>query len=176
VPADHQLVDVDLPASLRASVAANPSLPVVISSPWVRVRKERVPALHAIPLDTSGSQRKVSVAKGILRSLVEEAYTRRTYASLIVFRGTRATTVTGPTRNLGAAYKALEEVPVGGSIPFTPALLTALDYLKGFRRAFRNAKLALHLISNGAANVFLTESPEQEILTIADEYRRLGSR
>jgi len=177
-PIMQQLVDVDLPASLRASVMSNPSLPIVISPSCirVRVRKERVPALHAILLDVSGSmrvQRKVSIAKRILKSLMEEAYTKRTYASLIAFRGMEPTTVAGPTRDLNAMYEGLEKVPVGGSTPFTPALLTALDHFKTFRRVFRNSKLSLYIISDGAANVFLTDNPKKEVLALAEEYKRL---
>ena len=85
---------VDLPASLRASAASSPVVPMVISPSCIKVRarKGRIPALHAILLDASEStlaQKKVSIAKRILKSLVEDAYTKRTYASLIVFRGRR---------------------------------------------------------------------------------------
>jgi len=178
-PIKQQLVDVDLPASLRASVASGPALPIVINPSCirVRVRKERMPVLHAILLDASGSmlvQKKVSIAKRILKLLVEEAYAKRTYASLIAFRGVEATTVAGPTRNLDALYEGLEKVPVGGSTPFTPALLTALNHFKTFKRVFRNSKLFLHIISDGAANVFLTEDPKREVLALADEYKRMG--
>jgi len=172
-------VDVDLPATLRASVASSPVAPIVINPSCirVRVRKERIPAFHAILLDASGSmlaQKKVSIAKRVLKSLVEEAYVNRTYASLIVFRGEEATTVAGPTRNLDFVYKGLEKVPIGGSTPFTLALLTALDHFKAFRRVYKNSKLSLHIISDGAANVFLTESPRREVLDLAEEYKRLG--
>jgi len=178
-PIKQLLVDVDLPASLRASVTSNPSLPIAISPSCIRVkvRKERVPALHTILLDVSGSmliQKKVSIAKHIIRSLVEEAYAKRTYASLIAFRGMEPTTVTWPTRDLDSMYRDLEKVPVGGSTPLTPALLAALDHFKAFRRVFKSAKLSLHIISDGAANVFLTEDPKREVLALADEYKRMG--
>jgi magnesium chelatase subunit D len=178
-PLEQRLVDVDLPATLRASVASSPVAPIVINPSCirVRVRKERIPAFHAILLDASGSmlaQKKVSIAKRVLKSLVEEAYVNRTYASLIVFRGEEATTVAGPTRNLDFVYEGLEKVPIGGSTPFTLALLTALDHFKAFRRVYKSSKLSLHIISDGAANVFLTESPRREVLDLAEEYKRLG--
>jgi len=177
-PFERQSVDVDLSASLRASVAHSPAVPIVInpSCVRVRVRKERVPALHAILLDASGSmlaQKKVSIAKRVLRSLMEEAYTKRTYASLIVFRGTEAIIVAGPTRNLDFVNKGLEKVPIGGSTPLTPALLTALDHFKAFRRVYKGSKLSLYIISDGAANVFLTDNPKKEVLALAEEYKRL---
>jgi len=37
----------------------------------------------------------------------------------------------------------------------------------------RNSKLSLHIISDGAANVFLTGSPRREVLALAEEYKRL---
>jgi magnesium chelatase subunit D len=178
-PVKQQLIDVDLPTSLRTSVASNPTLPIVISPPCirVRVRKEKVPVLHTILLDTSGSmliQRKISIAKHILKSFIEDAYIKRMYISLIVFRGLNATIVTEPTRNMEAVYRSLEEIPVGGSTPFTPALLIALNRFKTFKNIFKNSKLILHIISDGNANVFLTTNPKKEILDLAEEYKILN--
>jgi len=178
-PAKQMLVDVDLPASLRASVALNPTPPIAIrpSCIRVRVRKERVPALHTILLDTSGSMligKRISVAKHILKTLMEEAYVKRTFVSLIVFRGEDAVIIAEPTRNLEAIFRSLEEIPVGGSTPFTAALLKALNYFKTFKRVFKEPKMVLHIISDGRANIFLTKNPRKEILELAEEYRRLG--
>jgi magnesium chelatase subunit D len=178
-PAKQMLVDVDLPASLRASVALNPMLPIAIrpSCIRVRVRKERIPALHTILLDVSGSMlvgKRISVAKHILKTLMEEAYVRRTFVSLIAFRGVDAVAIVEPTRNLETAFKSLEEIPVGGSTPLTAALLKALDYFKTFKKAFKGPKMILHIISDGGANVFLTKSPRNELLELAEEYKRLG--
>jgi magnesium chelatase subunit D len=175
----QMLVDVDLPASLRASVVLNPTLPIVVrpSCIRVRVRKERVPALHIILLDTSGSmliKKRISVAKHILKTLMEEAYVKRTFVSLIVFRGVDAATIVEPTRNLEIAFRSLEEIPVGGSTPFTTALLKALNYFKTFKRVFKEPKMVLHIISDGRANVFLTKRPKDELLELAEEYKMLG--
>jgi magnesium chelatase subunit D len=178
-PAKQMLVDVDLPASLRASAALNPVLPIAIrpSCIRVRVRKERIPALHTILLDVSGSMlvgKRISVAKHILKTLMEEAYVKRTFVSLIAFRGVNAVAVVEPTRNLETVFKSLEEIPVGGSTPFTAALLKALNYFKTFKRVFKEPRMVLHIISDGGANVFLTKSPRKEFLELAEEYRRLG--
>jgi magnesium chelatase subunit D len=178
-PAKQMLVDVDLPASLRASVALNPMLPITIrpSCIRVRVRKERIPALHTILLDVSGSmlvEKRISVAKHILKTLIKEAYVRRTFVSLIAFRGVNAVVVVEPTRNLETVFRSLEEIPVGGSTPFTAALLKALNYFKTFERVFKEPKMILHIISDGKANVFLTGNPRKELLKLAEEFRKLG--
>jgi len=178
-PAKQMLVDVDLPASLRASIALSPMLPIAIRSSCirVRVRKERIPTLHTILLDVSGSMlvgKRISVAKHILKTFMEEAYVKRTFVSLIAFRGVDVIAVVEPTRNLEIVFKSLEEIPVGGSTPFTAALLKALNYFKIFKRVFKEPKMALHIISDGGANVFLTKSPRKEFLELAEEYRRLG--
>ena len=178
-PADGRLTDVDFPASLRAAVALNPTLPIALkpSSLRVKVRKEKVPALHVLLLDASGSMligKKVSLAKRILRTVLEGAYRGRTYASLVVFRGVGAATVSPPTRNLESVYRSLDRLPVGGSTPFTHGLLVALNNFKTFREIFKNSKLFLHIISDGNANVFLTSNPKEEVLKLADSYKRLG--
>jgi len=178
-PIGQQLADVDLPATLRASAASSLTVPITINplSIRVRVRKEKLPVLHVLLLDTSGSMRvrkKISVAKSILRSLVEEAYTKRTYVSLVVFRGLEAAVAALPTKNLEGVYRSLGVLPVGGSTPFTHGLLLALDHFKAFKEVHRNSKLFLHVISDGGANVFLTENPKREVLELAEAYRRLG--
>jgi magnesium chelatase subunit D len=178
-PVKQMFVDVDLPASLRACVALNPTLPIAIkpSCIRIRVRKERVPTLHTILLDTSGSmliEKRISIAKHILKTLIEEAYVKRTFVSLIAFRGMDAVVVTEPTRNLEAIFRSLEEIPVGGSTPFTAALLKALNYFKTFKRVFKEPKMVLHIISDGRANVFLTKHPKDELLKLAEEYKKLG--
>lgn len=178
-PLEHQLTDIDLPATLRASAVINPAAPIIIkpSGIRVRIRKERLPTLHVLLLDTSGSmliRKKISVAQSILKSLIEEAYTKRTYVSLVTFRGTGATTVVPPTRNLENAYKNLKLLPIGGSTPFTYGLLEALRHFKAFRAVFRNSKLFLHIISDGDANVFMTENPRKEVLMLAETYTKLG--
>lgn len=178
-PVKQMPIDVDLPASLRTSVVLSPALPIAIkpSCIMVRVRKERIPVLHTILLDASGSMlvgKRISIAKRILKMLMEEAYVKRTFVSLIAFRGTDAITVVEPMRNLEIAFKSLEEIPVGGSTPLTAALLKALNYFTMFKKVFKEPKLVLHIISDGRANVFLSRSPRKELLELAEEYKRLG--
>jgi len=175
----RELVDVDLAATIRASVAYNPTVPIPISLRHVRVRvrKERIPVLHVILLDASGSMvagKRISLAKYIIRKLIEEAYTKRVYVSLITFRGGSATTVAWPMRNLVEVYNKLDEIPLGGSTPFTMGLLEALKHIKMFREKFRNCKEVVHVVTDGRANVFLSKNPRKEVLEIAEEFKKLG--
>uniref|UniRef100_A0A7J2TKB7 VWA domain-containing protein n=1 Tax=Archaeoglobus fulgidus TaxID=2234 RepID=A0A7J2TKB7_ARCFL len=67
----------------------------------INVRKARAPRLTVILLDSSGSmglQKRISIAKGIAKKLVENSYQRRDWLSLIVFRGNEAEVVMKPTK------------------------------------------------------------------------------
>ncbi|MDK6028916.1 VWA domain-containing protein [Ignisphaera sp. 4213-co] len=180
-PVKHVIVDVDIPATIRASVAYKPSVPIAVDlqNIRVRVRKERIPVLNTIILDTSSSMtigKRISLAKHILKKLIEDSYVARTYVSLVIFRGLSASTISWPTRNVELVYKLLDEVPVGGSTPFTSALAEALKHLKAFKTRFSNAKLVAHILSDGGANIFLSRNPINEILDLAEEYRKLNAK
>ncbi len=177
-PAKHVVVDVDIPATIRASVARKPSVPISIDlqNLRVRVRKERIPVLNTIILDTSSSMmigKRISLAKYLLKELIENSYIIRTYVSLIIFRGLSASTVSWPTKNVEIVYRLLDEVPIGGSTPLTLALAEALKHFKAFKTRFKDAKLATYILSDGGANVFLSRSPVNEVLDLAEEYRKL---
>jgi len=175
----QELLDVDLAATIRASVAYNPTAPIPINPHHarVRVRKERIPVLHVILLDASGSivaGKRISVVKYIIKRLVEEAYTKRVYVSLITFRGSSATTLAWPMRNFREVYNNIDEIPLGGSTPFTMGLLEALKHIKMFREKFRKCREAVHIVTDGRANVFLSKNPKREVLDIAEEFKKLG--
>ena len=46
--------------------------------------------------------------------------------------------------------------------------------MRVFKARFRDSKVVAHIISDGRANVFSTQSPEEEIAMLANEYRKMG--
>jgi len=179
-PLKTPYVDIDLPTTLRVSLTHNPKIPIIIRPEHirVRVRRKRAPTNHIILFDASGSMlhnKKIETAKYILKKLIKDSYVKRTYVSLIIFRGLSSYVIAEPTRDLEKIYRSLDEIPMGGSTPFTSALLKALEYSKIFKKRFKGSKVVLHIISDGRANIFLTNDPVNEILNIAREFKMLNT-
>jgi len=177
--ANPDLKDVDIVASIRACVATNPTIPIAIDPQCirVRVREEKLPVLHIVLLDASGSMvagKRIPVAKSIVKKLIEEAYIKKIYVSLVVFRGEKASTIAWPTRNLVDILNKLDEIPLGGSTPFTTGLLEVLKHMKMFRERFRDSRAVPHIVSDGRANVFFTKNPRREVLELAEEFKKFG--
>ena len=176
-PTKHLLVDVDIPATIRVSVSQKPAIPIIID-PYnirVRVRKETIPVLHTIILDTSSSmtiRKRISLAKYIMKKLIKDSYISRAYISLIFFRGLNAETVSWPTRNIELVYRQLNEIPVGGSTPLTSGLAEALKHFRLFRMKYNNARVTAYILSDGGANIFISKNPINEFLSLAEEYKR----
>jgi magnesium chelatase subunit D len=89
-------------------------------------------------VDASGSSafNRLAEAKGAVELLLGEAYTARTYAALIAFRGQGADLLLPPSRSLARAKALLSQLPGGGGTPLAAgidaAVLTALaERVKG---------------------------------------------
>ncbi len=180
VPPVGEAADVDLAATLVAASLRNPSLPLAVEpcDLRVRVRKARAPALTILLLDSSGSMaasRRISVAKGVASKLVEEAYVRRDFVSLVVFRGRSAEVAVPPTRNYAELLSALERTPTGGRTPLSAALRALLEISERARAKYKYLRVRAVLISDGKANVPLGgRSLREEIERLAAEVKRRG--
>ncbi len=169
VPFDRP-VDVDLVATIRSALAKGRRT-VKPEDIRVRVRKARLPRLTVIILDASGSmaaRRRIAIAKGVAKRLIENGYIKRDFLSLIVFRGTSAEVIVPPTKNYTALMSALNGVKVGGKTPLSSALLNLLRLSRAFRLKNRNSVVRAILITDGKANTPVRlNSIKEEIATLA---------
>ena len=160
--------DVDLYATALWAILSGKKPPVKPSPEdlRVRVRKARPPTLWVLMLDSSGSmsiQKRISVAKGIAKKLVEKGYIKRSKISLIVFRGAQATLAAPPTRNYLSILKAIDETPTGGKTPLSSALQMLLNLARRERMKEKTLAVRAFLITDGKANVPLYSRVADEI-------------
>ncbi len=169
--------EIDVFGSLKNALLRNPeSWEVTERDLLVKVKRVRVPRLTAVVLDASGSmfvRRRLSVAKAIARSLVENGYVKRDLLSLTVFRNTSARTVVSPTKRYSAIFKALDEVEFGGKTPLTLALREIRRLAKAFRAKNKNSVVKAVLITDGKANVPVRRGTGSIREEIAEELERL---
>ncbi len=175
---EEHLQDLDLFATVNAAALRIRRLPLTVEREdfRVRVRKCRTPRLIVILLDCSGSmsvKRRVSIAKGLVRKLIETSYVRRDYVALITFRGRDATLTVPPTRKYEEAYEVIDKIPVGGRTPLAAALQSLLTLARVFRMKYRNATIRAILVTDGKANIPLYNKPiREELRTLANAIRR----
>lgn len=182
LPRGEELSDVDLAATLNAAALRTRSLPLRVEDQDVRVklRRCRVPRLVVLLLDCSGSmslRRRMSLAKGLALKLIEESYVRRDYVALITFRGREAEVVVPPTRRYELIYEVIDKLPTGGRTPLSAALSKLLMIAGLFRLKYRNSMVKAILITDGKANVPLTNAPiREELIGLALSVKRRGIR
>ncbi|MGH8572568.1 MAG: VWA domain-containing protein, partial [Gammaproteobacteria bacterium] len=110
--------------------------PKPVSSPlevsvrhWrIKQRRTRARSLIVFVVDASGSMAasaRMRAAKGAVCALLEEAYQKRDYVTLITFHGEAAERLLPPTRSAVFAYRRLGELPAGGRTPLAAGLRLA---------------------------------------------------
>ncbi len=134
----------------------------------VKIRRSRVPQLAIIALDTSGSMnvlKRIAIAKRIAWEILENSYTRRTWVSLITFRGNGVDIYIPPTRNYAKVLNVLEKTPSGGRTPLPAALERVVEVARSFRSKYPCSYIETILITDGKANKPLHTSVEEELRT-----------
>jgi len=165
----EQLRDIDISGTLCAAIGNMKKLPLRITDDEIRVkvRKQQLPKLTLIILDSSGSmglQRRISVAKGLAEKFVEKAYVKRDYIGMIAFRGKKANVTVPPTRDYCRVIDALKTLPTGGRTPLASGFQSLLSITKKFRNKNRKSIVEALLITDGKANTSLqNKSIKKEI-------------
>jgi magnesium chelatase subunit D len=146
-------------AAAAARRQADPDGPVIHASDLRQaVRQQKTGNLVVLVVDTSGSmgaQQRMEAAKGVVVSLLLDAYQRRDLVSLITFCGDRADVVLRPTSSVEVARARLAELPTGGRTPLATGILAGLDVATAPARAATHRPL-LVVVTDGRA----TASPD----------------
>ncbi|MEM4540001.1 MAG: VWA domain-containing protein [Archaeoglobaceae archaeon] len=167
--------DINLFATLNSVMLRGYPLEIREEDIRVNVRKARAPKVTAILLDSSGSmalQKRISIAKGIAKRIVENSYKRRDLLSLIVFNGNEAKVIVSPTRKYEEVFDAIENIPTGGKTPLASALFRLLCIARSLKK--RNIKVNGILISDGKANVSMFDRVEEDIRRICSLIAKEG--
>ncbi|RLD18831.1 MAG: magnesium chelatase [Caldiserica bacterium] len=153
---------------------------VVIETQDIRrkVRERKTGNTIMFVVDSSGSmgvnQRMREVKTAIL-SLLVDAYQKRDRVGLVAFKGREAEILLPPTSSVEMAKECLEELPTGGRTPLSKGLLKGFEALK--KELMRNSKVnpLLVLITDGKANVSISENNAfEEAKKVAEEINKAG--
>lgn len=167
--------DINLFATINSATLRGLPLEIREEDIRINVRKARAPKLTVIMLDSSGSmalQKRISIAKGIAKRIIESSYQRRDLVSLIVFNGNEAKVVVNPTRKYEDVFYAVDIIQTGGKTPLPLALLKLLGIARSMKR--RNVKVHGILISDGKANVPISGSVEDDLKRICSLIAKEG--
>ncbi len=129
----------------------------------VRVRKASNLILFVV--DASWSMavaERMQATKGAIMSLLTDAYQRRDRVGLVVFQKDQARVVLPPTNSVELAQKALKDIPVGGKTPLSAGLNLANHVIQQEQRLHKDVMPLMIILTDGAANVAITEMPAQE--------------
>jgi Mg-chelatase subunit ChlD len=80
----------------------------------------------------------------------------------VVFQKDRARVVLPPTNSVELAQKALKDIPVGGKTPPTAGVDLAHHVIQQELRLHRDVMPLMIVLTDGAANVAMTEMPAQK--------------
>lgn len=184
-PANGDLHDIALDATIRQAALQQVeretepgSFTVLPQDIQRKVRVRRASNLILFVVDASWSMagaQRMEATKGAIMSLLVDAYQKRDRVGLIVFQKEEAQFVLPFTSSVELAQEALRHLPVGGKTPLSAGLMLAY---RSFRRELRlhpKAMPLMILLTDGAGNVSLTETPPQEEAhKIADMIHRAG--
>jgi magnesium chelatase subunit D len=182
-PADGDLSDIALDATIRQAALQQVeregepgTLTILPDDVQKKLRVRRASNLILFVVDASwsmaGSQR-MEATKGAIMSLLVDAYQKRDRVGLVVFQKEEARLVLPFTSSVELAQGALRHLPVGGKTPLSAGLMLAYRVFRRELRLQPEAMPLLILLTDGAGNVSLTETPPQEeAQKIADLVRK----
>jgi magnesium chelatase subunit D len=182
-PAKGDLSDVAIDATIRQAAleqvprgSEQGSFTVLPQDIQKKVRVRRASNLVLFVVDASWSMagaQRMEATKGAIMSLLVDAYQKRDRVGLVVFQKEEARLVLPFTSSVDLAQRALRHLPVGGKTPLSAGLMLAYRVFRRELRLHPKAMPLMILLTDGAGNVSLTETPPQEEAhKIADLIRR----
>jgi len=174
--------DIALDATIRTAALhqhardrTSSALRVEPSDLHAKVRQRKVGNLVLFVVDCSasmGTQRRIIATQGAILSLLVDAYQRRDRVGLVTFREQSATVNLRPTASIELAKGAFQSLAIGGTTPLSKGLLTAYELIQRERQRERGLLPVLILISDGNANVSMSElSPMKEATLVGEMIR-----
>ena len=173
-PANGDLSDIALDATIRQAAlqqaerqdeVAPGTLAIHTQDVQKKVRVRRAANLILFVVDASWSMagaQRMEATKGAIMSLLVDAYQKRDRVGLVVFQKEEARLVLPFTSSVDLAQGALRHLPVGGKTPLSAGLMLAYRVFRRELRLHPKAVPLLILLTDGAGNVALTETPPQE--------------
>jgi magnesium chelatase subunit D len=171
-PANGDLKDIALDATIRQAAlqqVERESEPGTFSilphDIQKKVRVRRASNLILFVVDASWSMagaQRMEATKGAIMSLLVDAYQKRDRVGLVVFQKEEARLVLPFTSSVELAQSALHHLPVGGKTPLSAGLMLAYRVFRRELRLHPKAMPLMILLTDGAGNVSLTETPPQE--------------
>ena len=119
-------------------------------------RSERV-IIFVVDASGSAAVARLAEAKGAVELMLANAYSKRDFVALIVFRGQFAQILLEPTRSLVQAKKNLSSFAAGGGTPLASGLEKALKLAERSRQSGKTPVMAV--LTDGKANVDLAGNP-----------------
>jgi magnesium chelatase subunit D len=171
-PAGGDLTDIALDATIRTAALQQAdregepgTLTILPHDVQKKVRVRRAANLILFVVDASWSMagaQRMEATKGAIMSLLIDAYEKRDHVGLVVFQKEEARLVLPFTSSVELAQGALRHLPVGGKTPLSAGLMLAYRMFRRELRLHPEAMPLMILLTDGAGNVSLTETPPQE--------------
>lgn len=151
----------------NSKIDGSPALIVKSSDIRYHVRESKQPQLLVFLIDSSGSlgaQRRMSVVKGVVLSLLKDAYINHTLVALVAFRNQTAETLLEPTRSSTRALHVLTALRTGGKTPLNAALVQGVQVIDRFTKATPHVRAHLIIITDGKGNIACNGSCDREYI------------
>ena len=151
----------------NSKIDDSPALIVKSSDISYHIRESKQPQLLVFLIDSSGSlgtQRRMSVVKGVVLSLLKDAYINHTLVALVAFRNQTAETLLEPTRSSTRALHVLTALRTGGKTPLNAALVQGVQVIDRFMKATPHVRAHLIIITDGKGNIACNGSCDREYI------------
>lgn len=129
-------------------------------------------------VDASGSmgvETLMAQTKGILLSLLTDAYINRERVGMITFRGTRAETILPFTKSVTTAKRKLTNILTGGKTPLSMGIKKAIEVLEYENKKYEKNDKVVLFFTDGRANISFTgKDPFDEALYIAKKLQKMN--
>jgi len=145
-----------------------------------KIRVGKVATATLFVVDASGSMgasNRMEGAKGAVLSLLMDSYQKRDKIGMVAFRGSTADVLLPLSHSVDLAFDRLRELPTGGKTPLSAGFNTGLNLLLGEQRRCGETIPIMILISDGRANVPLSDGDvgiKKELQEMAEEARSAG--
>ena len=144
-------------ATVRAAAANSSDGHLTIRTEDIRekIRTRKSGNLIVFDVDASGSmgaERRMSLVKSAILSLLTDAYQKRDRVCLVTFRGKDAEVTVPPTNSTELAKERMKDVEIGGRTPISAGLETSMEVIRHETFKDRTLRPILVIVSDGRAN------------------------